>query len=113
MIPHQRLKFWILLVIPIKATTIKMIKSGDSCESLTPVSDLLKTKDLISSASQYPLNYDQTTEFMDKALGTSDVLRLIIIDGVFHLLYDVYPVVTHKSIKNRCRKVRRKIKKMS
>ena len=97
---------------------VKKIKSSDSYESLTPVSDLLDpAKDLISSASQYPLSYNQTTEFMDKVLGTSDVLGLIRmyytedVAGVPHLLYDVYPVVTHTSIKNSCRKVDRKIKK--
>ena len=79
---------------------VKKIKSSDSCESWTPVNDLLAPgKNLISSARKYPLSYDQTTEFMDKALGSSDVLGLIQtytedVDGVLHLLYDLYPVMS-------------------
>ena len=52
---------------------------------------------------------------MDEVLDTSDVLGWIRtyiedVDGVLYLLYDVYPVVTHKRIKTRRRKVQRRIK---
>ena len=95
----------------------KKVKSSDSCESLTSTSELLMpVKHMLNNTEQYPLNYEQITEFMDKASGEKDILGLIRkytddIEGVLLLMYDVYPIVEHKSIKNRCRKIQRKIKK--
>ena len=95
----------------------RKVKPSDSCESLTSTSELLlPVKHMLNNTEQYPLNYEQITEFMDKASGEKDILGLIRkytddIEGVLLLMYDVYPIVEHKSIKNRCRKVQRKIKK--
>ncbi|RZB40232.1 hypothetical protein BDFB_013745 [Asbolus verrucosus] len=84
---------------------LKKTRASDSCESVTPTSDLLNpVKDLINNTDVYSLNYSQIVEFMDKAVGEDDIIGLICkytddIDGVLNLLYDVYPVVEHKSAK--------------
>ena len=98
-------------------SNLKKQKVNESTESLTPLEDLLEpAKDLIENSVAYPLNFDQTVAFMNSASGESDILALIHkhtedIQGVINLLYDVYGVVDHKGIKNKCRKIQRKIKK--
>ena len=98
-------------------SNLKKQRVNESTESLTPLEDLLEpAKDLIENSVAYPLNFDQTVAFMNSASGESDVLALIHkhtedIQGVINLLYDVYGVVDHKGIKNKCRKIQRKIKK--
>ena len=62
------------------------------------------------------MSFDKVVEFMDKAVGDGDILKLTRsytkdVNGVLTLLYDVYPIIHKKSIKNRCKKVQRKIKK--
>ncbi|KAJ3648337.1 hypothetical protein Zmor_010456 [Zophobas morio] len=97
--------------------TLKKKKTSDSCDSLTPTLDLLlPAQDLLNNTEQYPLNFDQVVGFLDKASGVNDILSLLReytndIQGVMNLLYDVYPIVNNKSMKNRCRKILRKIKK--
>ena len=54
--------------------------------------------------------------FSDIATGETDIIYSVRkytdhVKGVHSLLYNVYPMVKHKSIKNRCKKVQRKIKK--
>jgi uncharacterized glyoxalase superfamily metalloenzyme YdcJ len=69
-----------------------------------------------SSEQQYPLSFDQLVEFADKVPGESNILELIHkytsdIEGVSTMLYEIFPSLEHKSIKNRCRKIQIKIKK--
>ncbi|KAJ3639011.1 hypothetical protein MTP99_002338 [Tenebrio molitor] len=94
----------------------KKIRSSDSVESLTSTSELLMlAKDAVNS-EQYPMDFDQMVEFMEKVSGETDILALVRsftndTQGVINLLHDVYNVVPHKSIKNRCRKIQRRIRK--
>lgn len=94
----------------------KKIKHSDSTESLTPISDLLRPgTDLIENA-QYPLSFNELTEFVEKAVGEIDILALIRnytedIEALQSMLYDVFPLLTHRSIQNRVKKIRRKINK--
>jgi hypothetical protein len=97
---------------------LKRKKSYDSTESLTSTFELLSpAKSLFdSSEQQYPLSFDQLVEFADKVPGESNILELIHkytsdIEGVSTMLYEIFPSLEHKSIKNRCRKIQRKIKK--
>ncbi|KAJ3665264.1 hypothetical protein Zmor_000767 [Zophobas morio] len=96
----------------------KKMKISDSLESLTPTSELLTpVRQLIdNSGVQYPVDFNQFVEFMDKVIGDSNVMDLINkyttdVQGMLNLLYDVYPLVEHKSIKNKCLKAQRKLKK--
>lgn len=96
---------------------IKKLRASDSTESLTPTPLLLlPVKQLIDNASTYPLNFDQTVEFMDRVVGEKDILGLLSeytedFEGVRNLLYDMYPTVEHNSIRSRLVKVQRKLKK--
>ncbi|XP_063915606.1 uncharacterized protein LOC135131690 [Zophobas morio] len=54
----------------------KRIKPSDSTESLTPVSDLLHPAKQLLENAQYPLNFEQTVEFLEKATGEVDLLKL-------------------------------------
>jgi hypothetical protein len=95
----------------------KKIRSSDSVESLTSTSELLMlAKDAVNNSEQYPIDFDQTVEFMEKVSGETDILALVRsftndTQGVINLLHDVYNVVPHKSIKNKCRKIQRRIRK--
>ncbi|KAJ3659657.1 hypothetical protein Zmor_011334 [Zophobas morio] len=81
------------------------------------VTDLLfPAKDLITNTDEYPLDYYQTIKFMTKVNGVRDILALVAtytndIQGVLNLMFDICKVVTHKSIKNKCVRVQRRIKK--
>jgi hypothetical protein len=97
---------------------LKRKKSSDSTESLTSTFELLSpAKSLFDgSEQQYPLSFDQLVELADKVPGESNILELIHryisdIEGVSTMLYEIFPSLEHKSIKNRCRKIQRKIKK--
>ena len=64
----------------------------------------------------FPLGFDQMVDFMEKAIGKKDILHLIDkytedAEGVISQLYEVYKVLDHKSIKNKCKKTQRRIKK--
>ena len=96
----------------------KKLKASDSTESLTPMSDLLlPARELITEKHDiFPLDFNQTVEFMGKAHGEKDILPLIYkytddAEGIVNQLYEIYTVLDHKSIKNRCIKVQRKIRK--
>jgi hypothetical protein len=95
----------------------KKIRSSDSVESLTSTSELLMlAKDAVNNSEQYPIDFDQMVEFMEKVSGETDILALVRsstndTQGVINLLHDVYNVVPHKSIKNKCRKIQRRIRK--
>ncbi|RZC34998.1 Exo endo phos domain containing protein, partial [Asbolus verrucosus] len=88
----------------------KKMRASDSSESLTPTVELLQpAKDLISNTDQYPLSFNQTIQLLEAALGEENIIDLIYkftsdVEGVRTLLYDIYPIVKHKSIKNRCKK---------
>lgn len=94
----------------------KKIKTCDSTESLTSTSDLIQpAKDLIDNA-QYPLNFEELTRFVEKAVGELDILELIRkyttdVEGVSAMLFDIFPLLTHNSVRNRIKKIRLKIKK--
>ncbi|CAH1366045.1 unnamed protein product [Tenebrio molitor] len=85
----------------------KKIRSSDSVESLTSTSELLMlAKDAVNNSEQYPIDFDQMVEFMEKVSGETDILALVRsftndTQGVINLLHDVYNVVPHKSIKNK------------
>jgi hypothetical protein len=92
----------------------KKIRSSDSVESLTSTSELLMlAKDAVNNSEQYPIDFHQMVEFMEKVSGETDILALVrsFTQGVINLLHDVYNVVPHKSIKNKCRKIQRRIRK--
>jgi hypothetical protein len=95
----------------------KNIRSSDSVESLTSTSELLMlAKDAVNNSEQYPIDFNQMVEFMEKVSGETDILALVRsftndTQGVINLLHDVYNVVPHKSIKNKCRKIQRRIRK--
>ncbi|KAJ3654552.1 hypothetical protein Zmor_013731 [Zophobas morio] len=57
----------------------KKLKASDSTESLTPMSDLLlPARELITEKHDiFPLDFNQTVEFMGKAHGEKDILPLI------------------------------------
>ena len=56
----------------------KKLKKSASTESLTPTTELLlPAKDLITNTNEYPLDYDQTIEFMTKVNEVSDILVLV------------------------------------
>ncbi|EFA04797.1 hypothetical protein TcasGA2_TC014846 [Tribolium castaneum] len=95
---------------------LKKLESRDSAESVTPTSELLApAKDLIENA-HYALSFSETTNLVDKAVGEPNILELIRsytddFEGVNTLLYDVIPLLTHKSNQKRVKKNRRKLKK--
>jgi hypothetical protein len=85
-------------------------------ESLTSTSELLMlAKDAVNNSEQYPIDFDQMVEFMEKVSGETDILALVrfFTQGVINLLHDVYNVVPHKSIKNKCPKIQRRIRNSS
>ncbi|KAJ3652704.1 hypothetical protein Zmor_018646 [Zophobas morio] len=95
----------------------KRIKPSDSTESLTPVSDLLHPAKQVLENAQYPLNFEQTVEFLEKATGEVDLLKLAHkyttdVQGIIDMLFDIFPIVQHKSIKNRCKKIQKRLKKI-
>ncbi|KAJ3629686.1 hypothetical protein MTP99_014062 [Tenebrio molitor] len=88
--------------------------SDSTVESLTSTSELLMlAKDAVNNSEQYPIDFDQMVEFMEKVSGETDILALVrfFTQGVINLLHDVYNVVPHKSIKNKCPKIQRRIRK--
>jgi hypothetical protein len=92
----------------------KKIRSSDSVESLTSTSELLMlAKDAVNNSEQYPIDFHQMVEFMEKVSSETDILALVrsFTQGVINLLHYVYNVVPHKSIKNKCRKIQRRIRK--
>ncbi|KAJ3658880.1 hypothetical protein Zmor_010596 [Zophobas morio] len=101
---------------PQRSQQPKKIKPSDSVESLTPTTDLLyPAKELLDNA-QYPLSFVQMVEFMEKASGETNIMALVLkytadVQGLIGMLYDIFPIVQHRSIKNRCKKIQKKIKK--
>ncbi|KAJ3622440.1 hypothetical protein MTP99_002949 [Tenebrio molitor] len=73
----------------------KKIRSSDSVESLTSTSELLMlAKDAVNNSEQYPIDFDQMVEFMEKVSGETDILALVRsftndTKGVINLLHDV------------------------
>ncbi|XP_068896501.1 uncharacterized protein [Tenebrio molitor] len=99
-----------VVAIDTRDPDLKRKKSSDSTESLTSTFELLSpAKSLFdNSEQQYPLSFDQLVEFADKVPGESNILELIHkytsdIEGVSTMLYEIFPSLEHKSIKNRCR----------
>lgn len=96
----------------------KKLRSSDSLESLTPIPELLApAKELIEdSGSPFPLNFDNIAEIMQNIFEATDPIEYVQrftndVEGVIQMLYEIYPTLTKKSIKNRCLKVQRKLKK--
>ncbi|KAJ3646264.1 hypothetical protein Zmor_023858 [Zophobas morio] len=55
----------------------KKIRPSNSCENLTPTSQLLApAKNLIDNTDRYPVSIDKVVEFMNKAAGDNDILKL-------------------------------------
>jgi hypothetical protein len=105
-------------ILDTRDADLKRKKSSDSTESLTSTFELLSPARSLfgDSEQQYPLSFDQLVEFADKVPGESNILELIHkytsdIEGVSTMLYEIFPSLEHKSIRNRCRKIQRKIKK--
>ena len=94
----------------------KKIKPSDSTESLTPTSEILAPAEQLINNAHYPLTFEETVAFLEKAVGKPDILSLIReytndIYGVLIMLHDIYPLVSHKNLKNRCKKIQKRIKK--
>jgi hypothetical protein len=57
---------------------LKNIRSSDSVESLTSTSELLMlAKDVVNNSEQYPIDFDQMVEFMEKVSGEMDIAYLL------------------------------------
>ncbi|KAJ3663463.1 hypothetical protein Zmor_007722 [Zophobas morio] len=94
----------------------KKLRSSDSLESLTPIPELLApAKELIEdSGSPFPLNFDNIAEIMQNIFEATDPIEYVQrftndVEGVIQMLYEIYPTLTKKSIKNRCLKVLRPV----
>ena len=80
-------------------------------ELLLPVKHLIDNQD-----RQYPLNFTQAVEFMDESTGERDILNLVYkytndVQGVCSMLSDIAPSLNHSSIRNRCKRVCKRLKK--
>ena len=91
--------------------------TSDFTESLTMSDLLLPTKRLIiGNRYVFSLGFDQMVDFMGPDSGEKDILDLIDkytkdAEGVVSQLCEVYKVLDHKSIKHKCKKTQRRIKK--
>ncbi|EFA12669.1 hypothetical protein TcasGA2_TC010692 [Tribolium castaneum] len=94
----------------------KKQKSCDSTESLTPTPELLQPiRELVKNA-QYPLSFSELIELMEKLVGENDILNLVSkytddIEGLLAMLFDIFPLVEHRSMQNRIKRTRKRIKK--
>ncbi|EFA12599.2 hypothetical protein TcasGA2_TC001839 [Tribolium castaneum] len=94
----------------------KKKKSCDSTESLTPTPKLLQpVRELVENA-QYPLSFSELIELMEKVVGENDILNLVSkytddIEGLLAMLFDIFPLVEHRSMQNRIKRTRKRIKK--
>ncbi|EFA09338.1 hypothetical protein TcasGA2_TC001664 [Tribolium castaneum] len=81
----------------------------NSMESvLSDVSNLLSpAKDLLDNCESYPLSFSQMVDFFNRSSREHDIAVLVQtftsdISGLLDQLYDMFPLLLDKSIKNRC-----------
>lgn len=94
----------------------KKLKKSDSVESLTPVTDLiLPAKNFIEkSPTPFVLDYDQLLDFLENVHGNSDPLSVAYlytddVTGLLDMMSKVYSHLTHRSIKSRITRLKKKI----
>lgn len=96
----------------------KKMRKSDSLDSLNPIEELmLPSKHEIENASPpLTVSFEQICDFFENAYGNSDPLSLVKqytedIRGFLETLQRVHSLVTSKSIKTKCTKLKKKITK--
>lgn len=94
----------------------KRMKRSDSDESEIPIEELMApVKKLFEGTENvYPLTYDQVKDFFSNVYKNPDPLSVAKtytenIPEFLKLLTDLHPNFTHRSIKNRCTRIKKKI----
>lgn len=95
----------------------KKIKKSDSTESLTPLDEQLDPiRDIITKKpDSYIMDFDQLVLFLENVQGSPDPLSIAKeftqdIEELLLMLRNIYPLLTHRSIKNRITRIQNKIK---
>lgn len=101
---------------PKTAPQNKKLKKSDSIESLTPLDEQLEPlKEMIlRKPDSYILNFDQLVAFLENVKGSPDPLSIATeftsdIEELLVMLKNIYPILTHRSIKNRITRIQNKI----
>ncbi|KAJ3652319.1 hypothetical protein Zmor_018297 [Zophobas morio] len=96
----------------------KKVRTSDSTESLTGTFELLEPARSLCEVADPPfvLEFSELVKFMEDVVGESDVLTIAFnytsdIVGLLDELHQIYTSLSHTSIRNRCLKVQRKLKK--
>lgn len=101
---------------PNRAKQPKKLKRSDSEESLTPMDDIMKPVKKCFETPDPPflLTFEEITDFLSNVKGNQDPLSVARnytnnIPELLDILRRIYPFFTHRSIKNRCTRIRKKI----
>lgn len=78
-------------------------------EQLKPVEDLIK-----DDSRQYVLSYDLFKDLLENAYSTEDSLSVALsytenVEGIINMINDIYPNLKHRSIKNRCTRIKNRL----
>lgn len=95
----------------------KRLKKSDSVESLTPLDEQLSpVKNMLEkNPKHYILNFEQLTDFLENVHGSPDALSISKnytndTDELLNMLEGIYPLLNHRSIKNRITRLGKRIK---
>lgn len=95
----------------------KMLRRSDSCESITPISDLISPvkEHVEADDSNFPLSYNQLVDFFENVHGNPDPLSLSKrytkdTSALIDMLNNLKPLFTHRSIKNRTTRLIKKLR---
>lgn len=95
----------------------KKLKKSTSVENLV-ISDLLKPveKHINEASPPYVLNYRQITDLFENLSGSKDPIGVVKtytedLGALLTMLQTIYPLFLHKSMKNRCTRLQKKLKK--
>lgn len=98
--------------------TVKKPKHNASTESLTPIEELMKPAQIPIESKTPPfiLNFQQISSFLDNVTGSVDPLSIARqytnnIPQLLEMMHSIYPHFKHRSIKSRCTRIQKKIKK--